>query len=296
MITGASGILGRAVHQEFKKYPYEIQAISNSRPNDERISLDLCKPKALDEALNDLHPNVIIHCAAERRPDVAEKDPDGSWHLNVKVPEQLAKWAKENGTWLIYISTDYVFWGDQAPYQVDAVTKPINLYGESKLAGEKAVLGQSADFAVLRVPVLYTTSPEYLSEDPVSLVAENILNKGLGKHDHWSRRFPTNVADVAIVLEKLVRFYYDHHDMSGIWHYSGNERYTKYEMALLMGEILDLDTSEYVPDDQPPQGAPRPYDCKLDPQRLEKYFVLPQSIFKEQMTELLNPYKRGKSC
>ena len=100
-------------------------------------------------------PKVIVHAAAERRPDVSAEQPEQVLALNVESTRHLAQCAKEVGAYLIYISTDYVFDGTQPPYEVDDQPSPLNFYGETKLAGERALAEVMDDYAVLRVPVLY---------------------------------------------------------------------------------------------------------------------------------------------
>jgi S-adenosylmethionine synthetase len=76
--------------------------------------------------------------------------------LNVQVPKDLATISKANGIFLIYISTDYVFDGTQPPYDaIDGKPNPLNFYGKTKLAGEKAIEGAYPEATILRVPILY---------------------------------------------------------------------------------------------------------------------------------------------
>jgi S-adenosylmethionine synthetase len=104
----------------------------------------------------------LIHCAAERRPDVAEADPERAAKLNEASTRLLAELAAELDFGLVYISTDYVFDGKKPPYSSGDAPNPLNLYGRLKRAGEEAVLdirGKSSDQAkplvVLRVPLLW---------------------------------------------------------------------------------------------------------------------------------------------
>lgn len=122
------------------------------------VPLDLLDTDAFATLLHDFAPDVIVHTAAERRPDVVERDPDRSHTLNAEVPGRIASICKDAGkqTRLIYISTDYVFDGSRPPYQVDSEPNPLNAYGTSKLLGERAVAehGQAGKTTSLRVPVL----------------------------------------------------------------------------------------------------------------------------------------------
>ena len=111
---------------------------------------------------------------------------------------------------LIYISTDYVFPGKpgEAPYEVDSEPSPPNLYGQTKLDGEKVTIDEynkankSGLAVVLRVPVLYGTA-ETPSESAVNTLMDTVWKaqtKGEKvKMDHWSVRYPTNTEDVGRV-------------------------------------------------------------------------------------------------
>ena len=109
---------------------------------------------------------------------------------------------------MIYISTDYVFSGrpGEAPYEADATPAPTNLYGQTKLDGERAVLGEFGDSGrgvVLRVPILYG-SAERTDESAVNVLMEAVRKAAQGdggrvKMDHWALRYPTNTEDVGRV-------------------------------------------------------------------------------------------------
>ena len=124
----------------------------------------------------------------------------------------MAKLAAAKSVLLIYMSTDYVFSGKvgEAPFEADAPTRPTNLYGQTKLDGEKAVLeeyqaaGRSGLGVVLRVPVLYGDA-ETPEESAVNVLMDVLWKaqsqpQGLKiRMDHWALRYPTNTADVARV-------------------------------------------------------------------------------------------------
>jgi dTDP-4-dehydrorhamnose reductase len=128
----------------------------------------------------------------------------------VAASKSLAKLCADSSILLIYVSTDYVFSGKpgEAPYEADATTGPTNLYGQTKLDGEGAVLGEYESAGkrglgvVLRVPVLYGKA-ETPAESAVNVLMDSIgkaqdENANI-KMDHWALRYPTNTADVARV-------------------------------------------------------------------------------------------------
>lgn len=129
----------------------------------------------------------------------------------MEATRTLARACASRGILLIYISTDYVFSGKpgEAPYEADAATGPTNLYGVTKLDGEKAVIeefskaGKEGLGVVMRVPVLYGKTEEGRNEESaVNVLLDAVLKAQEGKKvkmDHWALRFPTNTEDVGRV-------------------------------------------------------------------------------------------------
>jgi len=274
LITGASGLLGRPVFQTCASVAdWQVTGTAFRREGHGLVRVDLSAVETIPAFLDAVRPEAIIHSAAERRPDVSEKDPAGTQRLNVDATAAIAVWAKRNGAYLVYLSSDYVFDGTQAPYTPDSPTCPINTYGHSKLAGEHAIRDSGAIAAMLRVPILYG-AVEYLAESSVTVLAQNML-KALGTGiklpmDHWATRYPTLTDDVAVVLRQMLEYHFTKGPLTGIYHWSGNEPMTKYDMALVFAQAIGFDPAQLSPDTTPPgSAAPRPKDCHLDSSVLE---------------------------
>jgi len=267
MVTGATGLLGRAVVKQLELTGHEVVATGFSRASDSVHRLDLTLPNAVADFVSHHSPQVIVHCAAERRPDVSEQNPQAALALNLSASQALAQAAKANHAWLIYISTDYVFDGTQPKYAEDAATHPVNFYGESKRRGEEIVLNTSPDFAVLRLPILYG-QVEKLSESAVLVLIQQLMDKRPQGIDNWAVRSPTSTADIANAIDKLIAQHIEHSIVQGIYHFSAAETMTKYRMLLTLGEILQLSTAHLTPESTPTDSAKRPRDCTLSCARL----------------------------
>ncbi|KAI0319248.1 NAD-P-binding protein [Amylostereum chailletii] len=270
LITGASGVLGSAVYNAFLAVAdqHVVLGLAHTRPTGTLQTLDLLDCDAVETLVQNFKPDWIIHCAAERKPDVAEKDPDGTRRLNVDVPEALANFSKNQGSTLIYISTDYVFDGTSPPYVPSAHTNPLNFYGVAKRDGEVAVLGvQGARAVVLRVPVLYGPAPS--NADSAVNILLDVVQDQSGKTyrmDHYQTRYPTNVLDIASFLVRLTQLPPARaKTLPPIMHYSAAEPFTKYEMCLVFARILGLSHGHIIADDAPPAAGatPRPRDTQL---------------------------------
>lgn len=93
------------------------------------IKLDILNPQEIERVFDEVKPNVIVHCAANRFPDSCTADPEASRKINVESSRALAEAAVARGAFLIYISTDYVFSGrpGEAPYKSSSKPSPPNV-------------------------------------------------------------------------------------------------------------------------------------------------------------------------
>ena len=293
LITGATGLLGRPTLRACSANAnWRVTGTAFSRAAAGLERLDLSQLDALPSALDCLAPDIIIHTAAERRPDVSERDPSGTQRLNVGATAAIAQWTAARRAFMIYISTDYVFDGSCAPYRPSDATHPLNAYGQSKLDGERAVLDSGCASAILRVPILYG-EVETLSESPVTVVAENMLAARPDERlamEHWATRYPTHTADVAEALRQMTAYRLAHPDFGGIFHWSGNEPTTKYGMALAFAPLLGFEPARLIPDPEPPKGAPRPKDAHLDTSDLERLGIGQRTPFASALPAILAPH------
>lgn len=285
IITGASGLLGREIYRIFKNAGHKPTGTAFSRSTNELQKLDLTDFDAVTNFIKEFQPELVIHSAAERKPDVCSEHPDSATELNVAATKNLAELSNRYGFQLIYISTDYVFDGTSAPYSIEATTNPLNFYGKTKLAGEECVLKYPNNIS-LRVPVLYGPS-EKLSEASVSIIAENLLKERF-EQDNWATRYPTLTTDIAKVLLDMAEYSQEKDQLSGIFHWSGDESFTKYSMALAMTDILDIDHNKLIRIDQPTGDTPRPKDCHLDTSRLEDLGICHRTPFHLAIKEVIN--------
>ena len=280
LVTGASGLLGRAVMQECTRAGHEVIGLAFSRVSGALVKLDLTDAEAIHGLIQRERPDVVINLAAERRPDVVERDPVAVRKLNVDAPAILAQACATLNppAYLLNISTDYVFDGQNPPYFVDSPTHPLNAYGMSKREGEIAVLDAALPgYATnLRLPVLYGETL-YNEESAVNVLLNSIRSNGKRiKMDAHAVRYPTNVSDVAHVIEQLASLYKKQLHSSGMpetLHFSAPEAMTKYDMCLVLSRLWNLVCKEEVSSVQhldpqyeadPNAGTKRPGHCKLD--------------------------------
>lgn len=242
--------------------------------------------------------------AAQRFPDKVDSDPDAARALNVAATKSLANLCAARSVLLIYISTDYVFSGKpgEAPYEADAQTGPTNLYGQTKLDGEHAVLdeykaaGREGLGLVLRVPVLYGKA-ETPAESATNVLMDTLWKTQDGKSqvkmDHWAIRYPTNTEDVGRVchgmhawpfrvsdavanraLDIAVKYLgvSDRSSLPKVLQFSSEDKMTKYEICQKFADIMDLSMDGIIANTEgndPNASVQRPYDCHLSTRALK---------------------------
>jgi len=177
LITGANGQLGRCLQMTV---PVAVSAIFCTRSQ-----LDLVNDASIERVLNDTQPDVVINAAAYTAVDRAETDRDAAFAANDTAVAVLARCCRANRARLIHLSTDYVFdGGSSVAYETDAVTHPINVYGESKLAGERRIVANDGlEWTIVRTSWVHSphgrnfvsTMLRLMRErDSVSVVADQI--------------------------------------------------------------------------------------------------------------------------
>ncbi|QDS69132.1 hypothetical protein FKW77_010389 [Venturia effusa] len=308
LVTGASGLLGRDVAKSFEYAHWDVVGTGLSRPKPPSIvKLDLLNGEDIKRVLDEEKPDVIVHCAANRFPDSCTRDPDAARAINVASTATLASEAYERSIVLIYISTDYVFSGKpgEAPYTTSSATGPPNVYGETKLEGEQAVLEATKDTdkgilgVVLRVPVLYgrpeaddpAPSAVYAIVEAVRKAGKVQENEAKVKVDDYAIRFPTATEDVGRVCVDIAKSYSEQaksgsekKDLPRILQFSSSDRYTKYEMAKVFADILGLpmdniEAWDPTKDDEESKSTTvRPYNTQLDTSALKDLGISTASL------------------
>ena len=148
LLTGSAGQLGREMKRSLAPLGELITC--------DRRHLDLADPDALQSAVRDLAPTVIVNAAAYTAVDKAETETGMAEAINATAPGILAEEAKRLGARLIHYSTDYVFDGTKAsPYLEDDATAPLSAYGHSKRQGELAIAASGARHLILRTSWVY---------------------------------------------------------------------------------------------------------------------------------------------
>ena len=245
LITGANGLLGQEIVKQLvqegsstvtatglgkSRLPQEVAA------NITYIDLDITFGQQVAEVLAAVKPDCIIHAAAMTQVDDCENNKQLCYNTNVGATRFLIDGARRLGSRFIYMSTDFVFDGLSGPYSEDDQPAPVNYYGSTKLAAENAVKESGLNWNIIRTVLVYGQSGPGSRSNLVTWVKKS-LEEGKSIKvvcDQW--RTPTYVEDLAkgirLVLNKNV---------NGIYHVSGKDLLTPYDMAIQTATTLNLD-------------------------------------------------------
>jgi len=270
LITGAGGMLGRDLADVFSDYqPLCL----------DRRDLDITQSDQVRQALTGI--DVVINAAAFTDVDGAETRQDEAMATNADGPRILAEEAHRLGARLIHVSTDYVFRGDAStPYPEDTPTDPASVYGQSKAAGEHAVLTHHPDGSVIvRTAWLYgrhgKSFPRTLLEKAASTPTFSVVTDQIGQ--------PTWSADVARQIRRLV----EANIHTGIFHATNSGQASWWEFARELFAQVGLDPERIQPTTSAhfPRPAPRPQWSVLGHAGWKKAGLPPLRSWQDALTE-----------
>jgi dTDP-4-dehydrorhamnose reductase len=276
LITGANGQLGS-----------ELRKISEKENQYEWIftdwqELDLVDLENLEAEISKINPQIIINCAAHTAVDKAESEVELSDVLNHQAVAVMAKWSQANNCKLIHVSTDYVFDGNSSVALTEtAQTNPINVYGATKLAGEKACLEANPNAIIIRTSWVYSSFGNNFVKTMSRLMQErdslNVVNDQIGS--------PTYAADLAQAMMTIL----NHSTwQAGIYNFSNEGEISWYEFALAIQEIGGFKCKVAgIPASDYPTPAKRPAYSLLDKSKIKKTFGVEVPAYKESLRKCI---------
>lgn len=253
LVTGANGLLGRKLVSVIGEQK-DIELITTSRKGrDNEAKLDVTDLSNLKEVVDRHKPDVIINAAAMTQVDQCEVQQDECWTQNVGSVKNLVTVCEINKIHLVHVSTDFVFNGNEGPLDETAAPDPVNFYGKSKLEGEKIILNSECSAAILRTVLVYGVTSD-MSRSNIVLWVKKSLEEGKAinvVNDQF--RTPTLAEDLATGCLLAAR-----KKAMGIYHVSGYEMMTPYDIAIKTAGFFGLDKTLIAPVTNFVQPAKRP--------------------------------------
>jgi dTDP-4-dehydrorhamnose reductase len=276
LVTGANGQLGSELKELSSRYSQFEWVFAD------RSLLDLSVIGSITNVLDDLQPQIILNCAAYTSVDKAESETELADILNHQAVAVLAQWTKANGCKILHISTDYVFDGNSSmPLTEEAATGPINVYGQTKLAGEQACFRENSNAIVIRTSWVYSSFGANFVKTMRKLMQErdslNVVNDQIGS--------PTYAADLAQAMMTIIT----HSNwQAGIYNYSNEGEISWYEFAIAIQEIGGFDCLVTgIPSSDYPTPAKRPHYSLLDKSKIKNTFAIVVPGYRESLEKCM---------
>jgi len=288
LVTGKNGQLGRSI------YKIVNTANGDNLPPNEfifvgREELDLSSESSISHYFDRSNKfDVIINCAAYTAVDKAEEEQELVNQVNHLAVKQLAGIAKEQKAKLIYISTDYVFDGaSNKPYKETDTTNPINVYGKTKLAGEKTLQEiMPTDAIIIRTSWLYSEFGNNFVKTMLRLGKErdeiNVVSDQIG-----SPTYATDLANAILDIVQNIEFK-EVGQETQVYHYSNAGKVSWYDFAKEIFKIAEVDCKvNPITTQQYPTPAKRALNSKLNQKKIHQVFEINSGHWKDSLTQAL---------
>lgn len=276
LITGADGQLG----SEFRELASSFPAFNFIFLSRAELSID--DPASVKKAMVVHQPQYCINCAAYTAVDRAETDKDMAYAINAEAAGTLAAACRESQTLFIHISTDYVFAGTAtSPYREDEATEPLNVYGASKLEGERRIVLLNPDALIIRTSWVYSIYGRNFVKTMLRLISErkeiSVVNDQFGS--------PTSAADLAAAIMQIIQ---SRQWDAGTYHFSNAGEISWFDFATAIRDITGsscrinpITTADY------PTPAQRPGYSVLDTTKITAVFGIQPPYWKDSLQRCL---------
>lgn len=259
LVTGANGQLGKTLQDVMVSKQFDVDFKSS-------LDLDITDFKKVNDCITRNKYDYVINCAAYTKVDKAEIETEHAFLINAKSVENIALSCKKTGAILIHISTDYVFDGDlNKPYTEDDIVNPINIYGKTKLAGERYIIKELDRFFILRTSWLYSKTHgnnfyKFIKRSIAHNEQLRIVDNEFGK--------PT---ETNLLAEKIVYLILANSHKYGVYHIAGEAVMNRYEFAEnIVKEIAPKKSHLVIPVTFFDSVAKRPKNSVLSTEKIDE--------------------------
>jgi len=283
LVTGSNGQLGRCL-RDAEKTLTVLRSYGLTVFYTDLEELDITNINAVSEFVYQNKIDCIINAAAYTAVDKAENEPESAFDINENGVWTLAHICTEQNVFLIHISTDYVFDGKATkPYKTNAATNPVSVYGNSKLAGEKAIREAQIPSIIIRTSWLYSKYGHNFLNTMLRLGKEKeeifVVNDQFGA--------PTNANDLAAAIlhiipqtEQITKPTIFHYANEGVTTWCGFAKEIM-NVAQLPCKVHPVTTADY------PTPATRPAYSVFDLSKIKKQFKIQIPDWKESLKSVI---------
>lgn len=243
LITGSNGLVGRELIRAFAKEKNFAVVATSSSPDKIGVpvfnQLDICNRAGVFHLINSVKPDVIIHSAAISAPDVCETDKELCKAVNIEGTRNVADAAADLSIPILFLSTDFVFDGQDGPYKEDDIPNPISYYGLSKWEGEK-IIQQLPKWAIVRTVLVYGDTVGLNRSNFVTWVKTSLEKGEKIRVVNDQFRTPTYAPDLALGIVQATNYLLQN-SSNEIWHLSGPMPLVSvYDMAIQIAGFCNL--------------------------------------------------------
>ena len=245
LVTGGNGLLGQKLTEKILR-DGGVNLVATSKGTNrypvktgyQYASMDILNPDEVRTVIEKYQPDAIIHTAAMTNVDTCHEQRALAYQLNVEAVATLVKLCEEHHIRFIHLSTDFIFDGENGPYEELATPNPVSYYGETKLKAEELIKNSSAKWAILRTILVYGIVSD-MSRSNIVLWAKGALAKAEPLNvvnDQF--RMPTLAEDLANACLLAIE-----HNAEGVYHISGKDMMSVVELVKRVAEYYNLDQS-----------------------------------------------------
>jgi dTDP-4-dehydrorhamnose reductase len=288
LVIGAAGFVGEKLYNILSK-DFEVIGTYYAEKKYNFKYLDMSNRESVIKLISKTKPHVVIHTAGITNVDFFEENPNEIKRVNIQGIKNIIEGCLKTNSKLICISSDYVFDGEKGNYIEEDKPNPISAYGKAKLEEEELVKNSGLNYLILRIAVPYGYNSLSDKQTFEKWVINNLKNNKEIKVIDDQYNTPTLIDDIANAAKRLIEL-----NRTGIYHVTGSERISRYDFALKVAEIFNLDKKliKKVKTKDLNWKAKRPKDSSLNIDKLKKLGIKMSNIneglskMKKQMESL----------
>lgn len=287
LITGGTGLLGKGLIETNKDV--EISSIylgtydMTDGPNVAYYRTDICDAEASEEVFRKAHPQIVIHTAGIANVDYCEKNYEEAYKSNVVGTKIILDLTGKAGAKIVFISTNAVFDGKNAPYSEDSMPSPINSYGKMKLEAEEIVRNSGLEHLIVRPILMYGWNNEHERSNTATWLIEKLRRGETVNIVNDVYENPLFNILCAEMIWSLIDA-----NKEGIYHLAGKDVVSRYEFSRIIADVFNLDKRliKQVSSDFFPGLAPRPRNTSYNTSKIEKELNVKILGLKEGLTAM----------